>query len=133
MYQCVPHEIFLQMAMIPSQNERWLFTRDLKSKKWTKFSLFVDDLLYIDTYVIILVKYCQFYMDSFSYIKAYIDYKWDLESLGKVLIIQSNLVSTTPSILRHIFAKPNFVIQNSLYYTTMTLDNATIRISVLSL
>ena len=44
----------------------------------------------------------------------------------------TTLVYTTPSILRHIFARPNFLVQNPLSYTTTTLDNATFRISVLS-
>jgi hypothetical protein len=52
-------------------------------------------------------------------------------------LIQSNLASTTlvyttPSILRHIFARPNFLVQNSLFYTTMTLDNTTFRACILS-
>jgi hypothetical protein len=34
------------------------------------------------------------------------------------------------SILRHVFARPNFLVQNSLFYTTTTLDNTTFRISV---
>ena len=42
------------------------------------------------------------------------------------------LIYTTPTILRHIFARPNFLIQNTLFHTTMTLDNATIRTSGLS-
>ena len=51
--------------------------------------------------------------------------------------IQSNLVNktlvyTTPSILRHIFARPSFLVQSSLCYTTTTHDNATFRIYVLS-
>ena len=45
--------------------------------------------------------------------------------------VQSNLVYTTPSILRHIFARPNFLVQNS-FYTTTTLDNASFTISILS-
>ena len=32
----------------------------------------------------------------------------------------------------YIFARPNFLVQNSLFYTTITLDNATLRISVFS-
>jgi hypothetical protein len=49
--------------------------------------------------------------------------------------VQSNLVNTTlfyttPSILQHVFARPNFLVQNSLFYTTTTLDNVTFRISV---
>ena len=48
------------------------------------------------------------------------------------LLLQSNLnsttlVYTTPSILRHIFVRPNFLVQNSLSYTNMTLDNTTFR------
>ena len=47
-------------------------------------------------------------------------------------LVNMTLVYTTPSILRHIFARPNFEVHNSLFYTTTTLDNATFRISVLS-
>ena len=47
-------------------------------------------------------------------------------------LINSTLVYTTPLILRNIFARPNFFIQNSLFLTTTTLDNATFKISVLS-
>jgi hypothetical protein len=47
--------------------------------------------------------------------------------LYSTIVLQSNLVSTTlvymtPSILRHIFARPNYLVQNSLFNTTMTLD-----------
>ena len=38
----------------------------------------------------------------------------------------------TPSILRHIFARPNFLVQNSLFHMTTALNNVTFRISVLS-
>ena len=53
------------------------------------------------------------------------------------MLIQSNLVNTTlihttPSILRHIFARPNFLVQISFFYMTTALDNATFRMSVLS-
>ena len=49
--------------------------------------------------------------------------------------VQSNLVNTTlvymaPLILRHCFARPNFLVQNSLFYVATTLDNVTFRISV---
>ena len=59
------------------------------------------------------------------------------ESYHDNIIIQSNLVNTTliyttPSILQHIFARQDFLVQNSLFYTTTTLDNVTLRISVLS-
>ena len=60
------------------------------------------------------------------------------EKVEKVIVqLQSNLVNTTlvymtPSILRHVFARPNFLVRNSLFYTTTTLDNAAVRISVLS-
>ena len=52
--------------------------------------------------------------------------------------VQPNLVNTTRvcmtrSILRHIFARPNILVQNPLFYMTMTLDNMTfIRISISS-
>ena len=39
----------------------------------------------------------------------------------------SNRINTTFSILRHIFAQPNFLAQISLFYTTTALDNATFR------
>ena len=48
------------------------------------------------------------------------------------ILLQSNFVNTTlvhmtPSILWYIFARPNFLIENSMFYMTMTLDNATFR------
>ena len=54
-----------------------------------------------------------------------------------IITLQSNLVSTTlvymtPSILRHIFVRPNFLVQNSLFYMTTTLDNMTFRACILS-
>ena len=52
------------------------------------------------------------------------------------ITIKSNLVSTTlvymtPSILRHILAWPNFLVQNSLFHMTTTLNNKTFRNSIL--
>ena len=46
--------------------------------------------------------------------------------------LNMTLIYTTPSMLRHIFARPNFLVQNPLFYTTATLDNVTFRISVSS-
>ena len=52
------------------------------------------------------------------------------------LQIQSNLVNTTlvytTLLVLRLFARPNFLVQNSLFYTTPTLDNATFKIPVLS-
>ena len=45
---------------------------------------------------------------------------------------KSNLLNTTPSILRYMFETSNFLAQNSLFYTTTTLDNAIFRIFVVS-
>ena len=42
-------------------------------------------------------------------------------------LVNMTLVYMTPSILRHIFARTNFLVQNSLFYMTTTLDNATFR------
>jgi hypothetical protein len=48
------------------------------------------------------------------------------------MLLQSNLITTTliyttPLILRHIFARPNFLVQNSLFYMTTILYNTTFR------
>ena len=53
------------------------------------------------------------------------------------ILLQSNFLNTTlvykaPAILRHVFACLNFLVQDSLFYTSTTLDNTTFRISVLS-
>ena len=42
-------------------------------------------------------------------------------------LVNTTLVYTTPLILRHNFARPNLLVQNSIFYTTTTLDNATVR------
>ena len=65
---------------------------------------------------------------------------WGLEPCNHplvIVVIQSNLVNTTliyttSVILRHIFARPKILVQNSLIYTSTTLDNETFRIFVLS-
>ena len=53
------------------------------------------------------------------------------------MLVHSNLVNMTliyktPSILRDIFARPYFLVQNALLYTNTILDNVTFRISILS-
>ena len=45
----------------------------------------------------------------------------------KYNLVNMTLVYTTPSILRHIFARPNFSVQNSFFYTTTTLDDETLK------
>ena len=55
-----------------------------------------------------------------------------ISPLYLIFLVQSNLANMTPSILQDIFARPNFLVQNSLFYTTETLHNATFRISILS-
>ena len=47
-------------------------------------------------------------------------------------LINTTIVYTTSSMIRHIFLRPIFVVPNSLFYTATTLNNATSRISVLS-
>jgi hypothetical protein len=42
-------------------------------------------------------------------------------------LVNTTLVYTTPSILWHIFVQPIFLVQNSIFYTTSTLHNATFR------
>jgi hypothetical protein len=64
-------------------------------------------------------------------------YSLKLRNAINIYRIQSNLISTTivyttPSILQHIFARLNFLVQNSLFYTTTTLDNTTFRACILS-
>lgn len=77
------HETFLWMAMSPFQNERWLFTRIFfQSQKGLIFPFLMQ--CYIWKFIIILVKYFQFYMHFFPYFKAYIYFQWNTESLGKV-------------------------------------------------
>ena len=55
-----------------------------------------------------------------------------LKNRWLVWLVHSNPVNMTSSILQHIFARPNFLVQYSLFYTTTTLDNATFRIFALS-
>ena len=52
---------------------------------------------------------------------------WSLPGNVQSNLVTTTLIYTTPSILRHIFARPNFLVQNFLFYTAMTLDNVTFR------
>ena len=50
----------------------------------------------------------------------------------KMISLQSNLISTTPSIKRHMLLETKLLVQNSLFHTTTPLDNTTFRNSILS-
>ena len=73
----VRHEILLAMAMIPFQDERWMFTRIFEVKSERSFP-FVDTLLslslslYVYIMFIFLIENCQIFMDSFLTSKMYI-------------------------------------------------------------
>jgi hypothetical protein len=52
---------------------------------------------------------------------------WSLPGSVQPNLVNRTLVYSTPSILRHIFARPKFLGQNYLFYTATTLNNTTFR------
>ena len=62
--------------------------------------------------------------------------EYDIERVCEIQLnlvkYDTRLIHNILDILTHFFARPNFLVQSSHFNTTLKLDNATVRISVLS-
>ena len=82
-YYCVPHEKLLLLAMIPLLVWRDGYSQEISKLKNEPTISFVDTLLHITPTYYYLFKFenCQFYVDSFSYLKCISFPQYNLESL----------------------------------------------------